>query len=176
MKKLNTGCALRNKPDITVWICGEGFVWFSTLSRSLNGNNENNFNFSDSCIHSQNLITPNSFTTNYGVFLWNTKIHEKLNISETTHLCTNTSNKLSLVFTFQICTRENHEKNIHLVSNTFLGHPVYFQTILECSSNGCQSFHVETKSEILLLRYNRAPRRRRNSCITKYFILHFYKL
>lgn len=74
MKKWSTGSDVRNKTEIKVWICGEEFVSFWTLSIILNEHDKYKINFCYSYIHSRNLIISNSLMSK----LW--RIQKKIYI------------------------------------------------------------------------------------------------
>lgn len=151
----NTGSAVRNEPEIIVWICGKIFVSFQTRSRILNDNNEYNNHF---CVFTARIVLSQiQLYRSGGFFLRRSNLRKDRNNSKTTyfkHIIQTNSVSFWLGFSNTGCSIRKH---VCLCPNTFLRLPVHFRKIFECSPNGLHSSCVQTISETLMLKLNRLP-------------------
>lgn len=140
---------LRNKPDIIVWICGSEFVSFWTPNNILNNNDEYDFHFCYSRIHTHTLITPNSNMSNFWNFCSNARIRRDRNTLEKVHFEQKHFEKPQFHFhcAFQSCGQIQGvtQERTYIWWLTFLRCLVYFQTISKWSHTSPRSFHFQTK-------------------------------
>lgn len=121
MKKWNTGGAIRNNPEIIVWIYGVGFISLCTPCRILNESEKYNIHFYYyySCIHRQNLNTPTSIISKLWSFSEMLIFKKNRNISETAYF----KHFVSFLLRFPYLLPNTEcciGRNISLVPNIFL--------------------------------------------------------